>query len=380
MLGLIFVAINGFALVEYDVWGDNQRFTSENLTIKYSGGTAHLEPNLNSNQDKNYIDPYYINVALSTNPDSADKDRVTWAASTLSKEFLNLTSYDGAIYNKNTPMEPRDFLIKMQDIVKKRDIRLLYTQEYQDFNRLLKETPDDLNAQYKFAKSHGNNTVNNKLGTMASRLVSQNRITKDEYAELNDDEKKEADELMQAETTTPRVKELKDIAEKRKTVREYQNQLRTENAWAIAAGVKAALNEEGQGILERALNNLDNIENTVGLEFMAFADKNPQEAKMLAVALHAIQPQPSNSALWDGVVALGKGIVDIPMEAWNALENYNERAFVNAEEYQQNREYEAIVRRAFKSKKTEHGWWGNMVVRFFTTIPYMAYATIPYGV
>lgn len=348
MLGLIFVAINGFALVEYDVWGDNQL------------------------ADKRY----YINVALSTNPDSADKDRVTWAASTLSKELLNLSSYDGAIYNKNTPMEPRDFLIKMQDIAKKRDIHSIYTQEYQDFYRL----PDDLNAQYEFAKSHGNNTVNNKLGTMASRLVSQNRITKDEYAELNDDEKKEADELMQAETTTPRVKELKDIAEKRKTVREYQNQLRTENAWAIAAGVKAALNEEGQGILERALNNLDNIENTVGLEFMAFADKNPQEAKMLAVALHAIQPQPSNSALWDGVVALGKGIVDIPLEAWNALENYNERAFVNAEEYQQNREYEAIVRRAFKSKKTEHGWWGNMVVRFFTTIPYMAYATIPYGV
>lgn len=375
MLGLIFVAINGFALVEYDVWGDNQRFTSENLTIKYSGGTAHLEPNLNSNQDKNYIDPYYINVALSTNPDSADKDRVTWAASTLSKEFLNLTSYDGAIYNKNTPMEPRDFLIKMQDIAKKRDIHSIYTQEYQDFNKL----PDDLNAQYEFAKSHGNNTVNNKLGTMASRLVSQNRITKDEYAELNDDEKKEADELMQAETTTPRVKELKDIAEKRKTVREYQNQLRTENAWAIAAGVKAALNEEGQGILERALNNLDNIENTVGLEFMAFADKNPQEAKMLAVALHAIQPQPENSAIGDGLIALWEGL-DIPLQAIQTINNIVERSFVNADTYQKNREKEAIIRRAFKSKKTEHGWWGNMVVRFFSTIPYMAYATSPYGV
>ena len=49
MLGLMLIAINGLAVVEYDLWVDNQRFTSENTTIYCSGGgTARLEPDKNN--------------------------------------------------------------------------------------------------------------------------------------------------------------------------------------------------------------------------------------------------------------------------------------------------------------------------------------------
>lgn len=400
-----------------------------------------------------YMDEFgYLNYALGVSPDNEDKAMVSWAASTIAEKFLGIKSYDGSFFNKSVPMEPRDFLTLMQRFHKERDPSLLYTKEYKEFNALKDKNPNDIDALYAYATEHGNQTVNNKIGTMASRAATFNRMIPEEIRELPEQEQAEIkawepiydnrearqriliinDLLLEKNliydvvprlysydglTSTSyadaqneevrqrlieerdtirahldsgyfeqeypgrieRIKELKDLAEKHKTIREYGNQLDNENSWAVIAGVKAALGEEGRKILDIASHHLDDIKGHVGERFMDLAEKDPDEAGRLAIALHALQYQPDNNAFWDGIVGLGKGLYETPKGAVLAIRNAVERSMVNAEEYQKNREREAIYRRAFEAKMTDHSWLGDAVVGFFTTIPYMAYSAIPYA-
>lgn len=341
----------------------------------------------------------YLKKALNVNPDSADKAMVSWAATTIGEKTLNIKSNDGSLFNKGVPMEPREHLMLMQNFYKQRDVSLLYTPEKRKLIELDKNDPDNLDAYVNLATQTAP-TWNKRIGDWAEKMETSNRFTTSELNELTEDERKAFEQLFPEYSSFPvqepkkdevydleafqrsvdRVPEFhkyKELAAKRRAVREFREQVDNENSWAIVAGTKAALGEEGQKILDTALQNLDNIEGSVGLEFMALAEKDPAEARRLAVALYAMQYQPDNSVLWDGIMGLGRQLYELPSGAVTTILNTIERSFVNAETYQKNREREAIFRRAFEEKMSDHDWFGDAVVGFFYTAPYMIYSSIP---
>ena len=83
-------------------------------------------------------------------------------------------------------------------------------------------------------------------------------------------------------TIEPRIRELKALAEKRKTVREYERQLAEENSWRTVAAVSPALTDAGREILRTAMAHKDDLKNAVGDDFMRLARENPAEAEKVA--------------------------------------------------------------------------------------------------
>ncbi len=363
-----------------------------------------------------------MNKALGMSPGDTE-DNCRWAAFYLSGK-LGINSVDGAIYNNRKPMAPRDYLKKMQEVWKARDISTLYDDEAKGYRAIDGEAPDALEQRYAYAMQHASNSVGNRLGTMASRAVARDRITADELEWLTDEERKEAgginkrmderpyddfspmarfipatpeDAKAYAEKarkhgeneaerkriekeTEPRRAELKTLAEKRRAVAAYEKKLSEQNAWQTVLAGKQLLSEEGQAIVDMAEAHKDDLVGAVGEKFRELQRKDPKEAATLAAIIHALQPSADdNTVAGDAMRAFGRMMFETPVGALKTVVNVVERQIVGGEEYQRRREAEAEWRRAFEPMQKEHDFWGNAVVGFAGTIPYMAYAALPGG-
>ena len=181
-------------------------------------------------------------------------------------------------------------------------------------------------------------------------------------------------------TIEPRIRELKALAEKRKTVREYERQLAEENSWRTVAAVSPALTDAGREILRTAMAHKDDLKNAVGDDFMRLARENPAEAEKVAAVIHALQPDVSgHTVMGDAMRAMRDTFVNTVQGAAESIGHTFERTIVGGDEYQARREREAMYRRAFSERQKDWGWWGDATIGFFGTLPYMGIAAIPYA-
>lgn len=131
---------------------------------------------------------------MSANASPEDK---YWAAHRLAKRLVGVNSYDGREFNDSKPMDADAFLAKMRSFAESGNPDALDTP---DFTAYFKNGKDwDLEAKFKFAREHGSDTVNNRLGTAAGRLLSLTHLTPDELKELSEDERKEGEAINAAE-------------------------------------------------------------------------------------------------------------------------------------------------------------------------------------
>ena len=209
---------------------------------------------------------------------------------------------------------------------------------------------------------------NGQRDTLDSGIREAVRNWDRNYAEMGELRRKAVDIGQKYEGT------LRDIGIREK----YEKKLADENQWATYMRLKDGFTPEEARCIDLALaaGGKDGLANPAREAFMALSTDSQRK---VAPLLKMNAWRRDTTLVGDAVRGFARVLGETVQDAASGASHYIERLCVNGAEYQENAERSALLRMAEEGRMKEWGLSGEAVVGAFSTIPYMAIASIPYA-
>lgn len=344
-----------------------------------------------------------VSAALALSESATADDRVN-AANVLIQSRLPGQPFDptGSTYfsGKNPdPVAFYDYARKVFEI----GPESILTPEYKE----LMAAQDDEEKVLGIAKS--------KLGPFRRVVEKIGDLTEDPFApltdselQLADDETKAANQIladhrryrneaqaayssrrMPTDVEQPSVEagspEFKAAAEKvakhrqnvkdRGTIADYQSKVLADNVWYQYQLVKDKLAPDTDEIVRMAFSS-KTLTPRMADKFRNLKDGDQQ--RLAASLIYGAKLRGDKALLRDAGREFAATLIDVPKDAFESLfVDSVKRLVMDDAQYQKQAETAALLAEAEAPRMAEYGYWGDAVIGFAATIPYMGYAMIP---
>lgn len=303
-------------------------------------------------------------------------DKQCWAANNLLKSALGIESVDGAILNNGVPMNPSEYLLRVQNAVNTGTWDALLSADY----KKMRELDGNFDGQLALAKE--------KLGWWDAKVapgvkntVMQVRnsyvLTLDDLKYLTDDditpehrvavEKFHNEQIPLPDAFAKGGASYIKKASDRRLVAQFKARVAAENQWLKVATLKPALSPAGRDVLDWAMIHEGEI-NDKSTEFMKLG---LEEQKMLAPVVHELKYQRDTWLAADAGRAFVVQLVSSLVNAGRTVLNAGRRTAVDPKEDREQAESRAMLRLANRERMQDWGFFGNSIICAVATIPSM---------
>lgn len=291
--------------------------------------------------------------------DTATDEEVQQAAMQLSRTYMGIESADGAEYNNQQPMKPREYHALMMRLPKA-GLAALSNPDLDEWDAI----PEyDIPARANHAAD--------KLGGfwrfkdyVANEVTGQIKQTLQWQAPV--------------EKPDPNVRAMESLdGERKRAIAAYESQLNAKNIWRLYSKVRPALAPEADGIIQRQFRK----EPWTVADMEAFEALQLEQQQLVAQLAHGAQHRRAEQMWTDAGRAFLEMAVDIPVKATKKLVADNFRHLKMSEQkYQDQAQDRALLAEATAPLMADYNYAQQTVIGIGSTVPYMAYAAIPYGI
>jgi hypothetical protein len=161
----------------------------------------------------------------------------------------------------------------------------------------------------------------------------------------------------------------------RGTIADYQSKVLADNVWYQYQLVKDKLAPDTDEIVRMAFSS-KTLTPRMADKFRNLKDGDQQ--RLAASLIYGAKLRGDKALLRDAGREFAATLIDVPKDAFESLfVDSVKRLVMDDAQYQKQAETAALLAEAEAPRMAEYGYWGDAVIGFAATIPYMGYAMIP---